>query len=285
MIDIDKVIIPFNRVLIYPDSDFKTYRDTSLLVSDSPEHQAQHFSIRGRVFQLPNKLVFNGDKINRFKIDSAADFESLKRISELKSESLLYKTSMELEIGDFAYFQYTEHYACYKNHRFIETDLGDMLLMDYDALICAHAVNQEQNLKMLNGFILIEPIKKPTIVEDGIEMMVNNKGVYSPVFKDMDRYIRSKKQQLGRVIKIGNKCQAYLEFPDVVSDPDIKEGDVIIYHPAYALRLEPEYHNGSFSDKKLLRMHRKDVSGIIEFIDTQHKEDTLLKTTEWLTLK
>lgn len=285
MIDVSRLRIPNNLVLVLPDPDFKTYKNSSLIVSDSPEHQAQHFSIRGRVFGLPEKLIFNGDVIKNFKINSSADFDSLRKIRDLKQESMLYDVEMEIEVGDMVYFQYTEHYAAYKNQRFVETELGDMLMMDYDAMICCHPLHQPEKLRMLNGFILVEPLKKPIVIEEGIEMIKGLGGVFLPVMNDKQRYIRSKRQQVGTVLMTGKKCSGYLDFPEAAPDTEIEIGDTIVYNPAYGLRLEPEYHNGVLLHKKVYRMHRKDLVVKFEFNNEEDKKSRLSEIMEWLRLK
>lgn len=280
----EKIKLPFNHVLVLPDPDFTKYQVADLDIAFDSKTQAQHFSVRGRVFATPDQLIYNGEAIKVVRHYQPNDFGALKFISDFRSDSTAFNVKMEVEVGDIVYFQYTEHFACYKHHRWVETDLGDMLIMEYDSLICSHPGADEDQIRMLNGFIIVEPFKMDTILEDGIEM-IKKGNFYIPVMKEEDRYLKGKKKQLGMVISIGEKCDGYLEFPDAPADPDVKVGDVILYNPAYALRLEPEFHLSIFGRAKVYRMHRKDIFGIFPTDQGQSKENLLSTITDWLTLK
>lgn len=290
MLKVSQVIIPHNFVLIKPDMDFKTYQvkgeETNLAVTTESISSAEHFSVRGKIYRVPERLIFNGSKLRYFRQNQANDHSGLQMINALKSESVAYDVPIEVEVGDIGYFQYTEHYDCNKTGRAIETDEGEMLLMRYDSLIFSHADDDTSTVKALNGHLIISPIKKPVIVDDGIEMIIDDNGLFKPVMNESDRMFKSKKFQLGIIKYAGCVCESYIDFPDRGADSVIpKVGSVVLYIPSYARSLEYEFHRTIFGENKLFRLHRKDILTIFEFENLEEQKLMLSKITEWLTLQ
>jgi co-chaperonin GroES (HSP10) len=163
---------------------------------------------------------------------------------------VLYDVPIEVKVGDMVYFDYMQHYDCYQYQRFIETELGDMLLMRYDSLILAHSEENPQDIKTLNGLILIE--------KEAEKEGKSKAGIHLPLVKTQKG--RVGKFSYATVVKTGNICRGYLDDLEVCDDPrPLNEGDCVIYKPAGAHLLEWGLHQVLFGGREVYSIHRKDL--------------------------
>lgn len=257
MQDYKKLKIPRNYVLVLPDPEHKTYafkgEDTEILVGEDYTTAGQRLSVRGKIYVAPKELVFNGfeirSQLNRFSNDRS----SMDAISNLRDNSVGYDVPMEAVEGDIVYFNYLEHYECYQYGRFIETELGDMFLMKYDSLILSHPEGKPEQIKPLNGLIIIEKIEKEKIKSEWL--IVPDITVKSN---------RVEKFSYATIIASGCRCKGYLDEHGISDDiRPLKIGDRIAYKPSGAHLLEHGLHQTLFGGKEVYAIHGKDLLAVI----------------------
>lgn len=244
--------IPYNYVLIKPDQNFKSYQykgeDTGLVTALDEISAGQRMSVRGTIIKLPERLKYGGEEMKRERDKFANDNSSIQVIKEVKESSMLYDVTIEPSVGDIVFFNYMEHYECYQNGRFIETEEGDLLLMRYDNLVASHKLNNIKSIQPLNGFILIEPeaLNEP---KKGLNTMRLEK-------------LKHKVNKIGaaRVLKTGKLCKGYMEDLSAPKDTnEFKEGQNILYKPSGAHLLEWGLHQVLFKGRRVMAVHRKSI--------------------------
>lgn len=214
---------------------------------------AQHVSTTGIVILPPERLCYNGDLIDHYMKNEGVSIDIAAMISELRTSSSHYKTTMDLISGDKIFFKYIEQYNTVKEGRVVETNGERLLLINYDCLILAL---RDGEPIMLNGYILVEPILDVNEADNVASQFskVGENGLLKPLKKEL----KSKKLQLGRIKFAGSICDGYLDFPKEKDDNLAQVGDIIAFEPRYGISLEHEYHR-EFYDKRLIRIHRKDI--------------------------
>lgn len=273
LVDPSKVKIPTNYVLIHPDPhhDFYHNRDgeeidimvgKSIMVDvaedddlvgrleESVTTLSQHYSVRGRVYAVPDKLYFPRKEIKKLRANFGNNDADMKTLGEVVRNCLEWDVDMEVNVGDEVIFDYLAHIGCYEDGRWVETELGDMLLMKYDEL---HMVIRPDGEKeMLNGWMLIKRKEKPDRTESGIELFHKNEDEIS-------------KYDEASVIMAGKGVSGYKADLDRDDGPETFEtGDRIIYRPGGSRPLEWVLHQTLFPGQKALLIHRKDILSKIE---------------------
>jgi hypothetical protein len=265
MIDPNKLRIPHNYVLVKPDEDFETYqmegKETGILAplvyKDEKQNEIsakqQHISISGIVYQVPEKLVFNGYKIwelqdrhmPRRDTNTTREPSVQREIDSLRLDSVRFDTEVEVEVGDRVYFEYMAHMMADTYGRWVPTSQGTMMMVKYDDLILAKRDNE---VIMLNGNVLVENEVQEADTEGFIKQLH---------VKDH----KTRSHAYAKVRYCGTRVKAYLELRGIRDGNQIAER--IIYDPRYAKELEFGLHR-IFDEKRLLRIQRKDIYGKVE---------------------
>lgn len=273
-IDYRKISIPRNYVLVLPDHEFKNFhRDGKESLSAgkvSLENVAEHYSIRGVVYQVPDELVFNLPQIRRNKIPEAPTLNFEQTMFYFKSNqvetegykkgSILFDTTMDVRMGDVVYFNYQEHYNCYDHGRWVETELGDMFLIKYDQLICCHPEFDPSDITMLNGLLFVEPIGVETIFGQNI---IERLG-FDIAKKEGQEMDFKKKMNIGHVRVWGRHCRGYIDQSDLTEEAyNFTAGQLVIYNPKVAPALEFSLHKTLFGGMNLVKMRRRNIFAIL----------------------
>lgn len=258
MIDPSKLKIISNYVLVLPDKDFETYqfggKETGILAASyeydekgqMQSAKQKHIAVSGIVYAVPNKLIFNADKI--WNLQDNNDLRQgvrvrqphiQQKIDRYRSNSVQFDVPIEISVGDRVYFEYLAHQLSQS----IMTDLGIMLLIKYDMLIMTDKGT------MLNGFILVEN-----------EEFEAPKSTLTLVMDKTEKKTRNRAQ--GKVISSNGMCNGYLDHRNHY-DGNIETGDTIVYDPRFAKELEYGLHR-IFSEKRLIRIQRKDVYAVLD---------------------
>jgi len=304
MIDPTKIRIPNNYVLVKPDKNFETYqfsgRETGILVANAKldpsgkvvSTEQEHISISGTVYAIPENLVYNARAI--WKLQDNNDFRRgafvrskwvQQDIDQLRNESVQFDVPMEVQVGDRVYFEYLAHILAQQSGMYVDTNDGKMMLIKYDMLIMALR-NEEQI--MLNGFLLIEneAIKKETIKVEfegnlnanagswEVEGEITSSGLILVGGRQEKKY-RSWAQ--AKLIQSAQPVKSYLDFRGKDDwgifkltengfenlDRELLPDDTLLYDPRFAKEIEFGLHR-VLSEKKLLRIQRKDVYAVLE---------------------
>lgn len=228
-------MITANYVLVLPDENFS--ERNGLKIADSFE-PAKHYSVRGKVVEVPNRLVYGGDFLKKNKIGRNLSLGPMTDIyQKLFLDSLEWDTDMELSVGDDVFFKYNMHMLCYDHNLIVRRNGRDHYLIRYDYLYMAN------ESKMLNGWVLVEPVKWTD------EELVTENGT---------RRITKKTNKLGvGIVKcVGSKNRDYLNYDK--ADADVSVGDKIFFRHSKSVPIEYKFHK-TFEFGNCFRMQRKDI--------------------------
>lgn len=252
MIDISNIRIPSNYVLIKPDPDHEKVGEI-IIGKDNPT-EARHYSITGTVLATPEKLIYNGRKIAELKKGAIIDNTEIQR---LHKQSIEFDVPMELKTGDKVWFHYNEQFNARTQGQGIETKDGYAIFMRYDSLFAYKRIDHP--LTPVNGLIFVEPITD-IVVEDGRNLIKHESGIDIVV---LNKEKKLRKQQLGKVIRVGVPCDGYLNHGLYDSDC-VQEGDTICYARQLATPFEYDLHRTVEDNRELFKVRRKDIYYIIK---------------------
>jgi len=275
MIDINNIRILSNYVLVLPDKNFETYQFSAketgiyspLVFKDEQGHEhsakQQHLSISGVVYGVPEKLLFNAERI--WEIQDRTDLrrdawvrnrEWQSEIDELRTKSVRFNVPIELKKGDRVYFEYTAHRDADTQGLWVQTELGLMMMIKYDSLILA---KRGEDTVMLNGYVLVENEKAEVEqIEHGVLGTHTDSGLVLLQGTRVDKKTRT--NAVAKVVHSGAPVGSYLDFRGI-KEKQAATGDTILYDPRYARELEYGLHQ-VFSGRKLRMIQRKDIYGI-----------------------
>lgn len=285
MIKASSLKIPFNHVLVHADPHLETYqmsgRELNIIATDFKYEKGERInvkernaSVHGRVYAVPDNIIYNGsliEKVKRentlFKIENGekvpVNISMHRYIGNLTEGSLMYDTQMEVNVGDRVNFSYQAHKKAKDEKKFIETDMGEMMLIKYDLLFMTVSEDNKPK-KMLNGWVLIEPEEIDIKKEDGKEFIEHSHGLVTLVPKN--KFKKTRKTQVGKIVNFGSRCKGYIQYPklpDYVINFNIN--DKVVYDPRTAQKLEYDTHQ-IMSDKALHLVQRKDIKYVHEEI-------------------
>ena len=217
--------------MVKPDKHFTEHLGLKIADAFDP---ALHYSVQGEVKQVPSRLVYGGYFLKKYRNSNNTMPRPLQDLfQKMHLDSLDWDTDMELAVGDRVHFRYNVHMMCKEDNLIID----DCYLIRYDYLYMA---NQE---KMLNGWILVEPIewKEEELVDDlGIKKVVSEK----------------EKIGMGVVKRLGEKNRSYMHQD--IQEVDVSVGDIVYFRHSNAIPLEYDYHK-TFEFGDCYRMQRKDI--------------------------
>lgn len=268
-----------NYALVLPDPQLETYQlkgnETGLISPDFKYEKGEKITVReknmsvfGTVYGVPTSLNFNMDEIERIKRSYTlqervngqiipVNISIHRQIGELTRNSVLFDTEIEIKKGDRVNFSYQAHKKAKDERMILDTELGEMYLIKYDMLFMT-VDEHYKPIKMLNGYILTEP-EELEVKKEGAQEFIEHTGglvTLAPKYKIK----KTRKTQVGKVIKAGRRNNAYLQFPDKRDCIEsISEGQQILYDPRLCQKVEYESHQ-IMSDKILHLVHRKDIS-------------------------
>ncbi len=173
-IDISKIKIPANYVLVKVDLNHDTYHsvetgnDTGLHVAPWGINQATHISVTGTVAAIPKRLRYNGYRVKELKKDKERSKTAQDEVSRLRNASVSYDVDIELIIGYHVMFEYSSRMNAIKEGRLIEDGADQYVFVPYDQLILIFKPSTDFNdvkvgdVYPLNGFLLIKPLEYAT---------------------------------------------------------------------------------------------------------------------------
>lgn len=273
-----------NYVLVKPDANYETIQskgtETGIILPDFVYEQdkmggqrkvnvkERNFSVYGTVYAIPQKIGFHKRKIKQLnstytvaaKVNDQIEVVNrsvMSEIGRLTEGSCLFETECEVKVGDRVKFSYLAHKSASEKKIAIDTEEGEMYLVKYDLLTMV--VDKDAiPIKMLNGYILVEPEEDETIKTEGaMSYRTSDTGLMLPTFKHKQK--RNRKTQKGKVLLSGNFIGGYLQ-DEGLSDPAVtfETGESVMYDPRGAARHEHHYHQ-EYSDKPLQLIQRRDL--------------------------
>lgn len=278
-----QINILFNYVLIKPDQHLETYqmrgKEIGLISPDFKYENGEKISVKernfstiGTVYAVPQNLVFNLDKIlhlkehNTLHVVEGDDLRVVnigvhRQIDQLINSSVKYNCPMEVNIGDRVNFSYMVHKQAKESKMIVDTDEGEMYLVKYDMLYMTVSEDNKP-LKMLNGWLIVEPEEIEVLKENGKEFIEHESGLVTLTPKNKIK--KFKKNQIGKVINYGTKCERYLTEPnkhDFWIDSQLQ--GKVLYNSGLAQKMEYDTHQ-IMSDKVLHLLQRKDIHMVVD---------------------
>lgn len=240
--------IPANRVLVVPDKKYMT--DGKLLVPDEFDPQ-NHWSVFGQVVAVPEKLTCHAKEFNEIHewLRGRKHNKFIPHMRRLNRHSLEYDAPMEVAVGDRVMFRYQVQMRDELELNRFSIDGQIAYLFNYDLL---YAVVDKWNeiQKMLNGFLLVEPV----VMTD--QDMTDETGV-------LVRVDDRRKAGVGVLKFAGSWVDAYKGYPRANDQNklEIVPGMHVLFDKRAAVRVEYKYHQtlNKGSDHSLLRLQRKDI--------------------------
>lgn len=227
-----KLVILANDVIIKPNGgeDEIILSNGKKIYIDVSYEKEKHAPCVGKVMKVPQRLIYN---------------------KKSKDASVEYKVDMELEVGDNAFFHFLTPSKCMKEGRWVEVeDDGIYFVIKYDEIFCAQR-GPENDVVMVNGWLLIYPIEEPLFV---------SKLIIVP-----DHLQKIERPDQGIVAFIGSPVKEYFYQQKIYeSHDDVKVGDRIYFEPDSDIPLQYEMHRNFEGKSNFFRMQRKDIFGIIK---------------------
>lgn len=228
--------IPFNYVLVKPEpTDEISLPNGKKLFLSTIFEETKHAPTVGEVLCVPERLIFNEDGIN----------------------SLLFKTEMEVRVGDRVVFHFLAHQQAKDEGRILD----DGFMVRYDSI---YLILRGEEIIPINGHLVVEP--ESQLVKSNIIIPDSNK---------------KKAQRIGKVRYAGKPVDGYLNYPHLTDVNDFpmvmkderfvkgnryaQEGDRVYFShfDAVPLQHDPEIH-GAVEKVLLYRMQHKDVLLILD---------------------
>jgi co-chaperonin GroES (HSP10) len=220
-IESSKVSPISDHVLVLPDADndhihtksgMKFWIDTSF----EPD---KHATVRGTVLKAPQKL------------------------------SSGFKTGVEVSEGDVVFFSYMAHQEAKNEAKtiqmIVEGEKKECMLIHYELLFLAQdgRSDQEQGIRPLNGYLLVEGLRMPQEQKIG--------SIYLPE-SSTEKYHRD----YGRILHPGTPPKGEMQ--------EFESGQTVMLAVNADIPLENELHQKLFPGRRVYRVDRGSVEGVVE---------------------
>ena len=251
--------IPFNYLLIKPDPDFEfievdpkvgfkvNNEPVKIWIGYNTETHARHFGITGKVIAIPDRLVFNGQKVENYKkqIGSVRTVSDQIAIADLMSASQEIDVDMEVITGDKVWFSYLCQLNAVTNQLLVDTvEQGMCFLVKYEDLYC---YERKGEVSLVNGWVWIQRVKRETKTAFGIELQVAEK----------NQFINGR----AMIIKSGNPVKAYIDGSRE-DTTGFNGGEQVIYNSKAGHPIEYGMHR-KLHDDEVYSIRRKHIYAII----------------------
>jgi co-chaperonin GroES (HSP10) len=157
-----------------------------------------------------------------------------------------WETKIEIKEGDNVIFSFNAlRDAIYHKGAHFTIDGEFYVLMRYHTLI---AVVNGDDVKPLNGYCFIEPMKEEALPNSVLQMF---DGIITPIPKQSARF--------GKMIMEGNRNLSYDNGKDVDYNDTIPEGTVIMFKKHSDVVVQYATHATLFGTKEVFRIQRRNI--------------------------
>lgn len=223
--------IPQNYVLVEVGElyqDKVILKNGSDIIVDPSYEPEKHHQVSGIVKAVPDTLYFDKTDIE-FSVE--------------------YVSPIEIEEGDIVFFHYLQISNALSNDYIINKDGVVSIFVRYDQCFC---VIRDNEIKMLNGWILLEPID----YKDRPNSLFNT---------NLPSHRQKKDPLRGKIAHIGNPVEEYFWGNEKDDDINVEEGDVVTFLPHSDIPLEYRFHQSL--NNVYFRVQRKDLLNKIEYYE------------------
>ena len=145
-----------------------------------------------------------------------------QKLQEIREDSMEYDVPIEVEVGDRVFYDFTEKF----DPTYIETDIGELLLVPYDKL---EVRVRGEEVYPLNDNILMEWKRKDNFQFGSLVLEAPKKEVY-----------QASGIQYAEIIALPVEPKGNINPKDHVDISGLKIGDEVGFIPQYAFYLENE---------------------------------------------
>jgi co-chaperonin GroES (HSP10) len=236
-----------NLIQVQPTGHLNKIGEWEIFDIHDPAH---HFTIKGEVVMVPDRLYHAGDDLREIKQFQESELRG--QVSQfVTNRSVEFETIVEPKVGDEVIFRYINHQNCMDKdlYHYQKGFDNPSLFMPYDSLF---AIIRDGKMIMINGWIWVKPISySEEELENEYGVLVNREG--------------EKKIGVGIVDNLGSLCTDYL-YDAIGGDiDDVKIGDKIAFHKTAGVSIEIDYHQSlNEGDHPYYIMHRREILNIFK---------------------
>ena len=224
-----------NHVMVEldPENDHIKIKDGKLYLDTSYEPD-KHVTVTGRVKAVPTNLRFDPDNPSYMPWD----------------------TDMELREGDRVIIHYLAVMNCFRPEmkKYWIQDGKRIVFIQYRSIYC---VIRNDEIIPINGYCLIEPMPDQYI--ESLKERADTAGLILAGMKEKN----NKRVVYGKVAYTGIPNRRYFDSIYTDEGVDVSPGDKVVMRKISDIPTEFEYHAKIDGGRKLYRVQRRDIFGIV----------------------
>lgn len=238
----------YEFVEVAPESQFEINGDpVKIWIGYNSETHGRHFGITGKVVALPERLVFNKKKIEKYKkrLGSTRLLSDQINIAVLMESSQEIDVDMELKLDDKVWFSYLCQINAVTNKILIDTvEHGMCFLAKYEELYC---YERNGNIELINGWVWIRRIEREKTTKSGIELQLSESNKYQNGHAE--------------IVKFGNPVRDYMdgkkEYPW-----EFNGGEQVVYAKKMGHPIEYGMHR-KLTEDEIYSIRRKHIYAVL----------------------
>ena len=177
-------------------------------------------------------------------------FFTMKSGPAMDQKSCRYGTTMEMLPGDMVYYHYLTIQRARDERRLFKANDGEYyMFMHYHDAFC---VKRDGKVIMVNGWILLEPVKAVDQFKSKLLEIPN-------FIKNQDSL------KFAKISHVGTYNTGYREYRESFDFTEpIKVGDIVAYEKYSDVMLQYNLYNNLEGKQKFYRMQRKDLCAVMD---------------------
>ena len=225
-----------NNIMVELDgeNDHIKTKDGGELYLDTSYAPEKHVTVTGIVKAVPTNLIFNPEDPNMMPWD----------------------TDLEIQVGDRVIIHYLAVMNCFRKEikKYWAEDGKRFVFIQYRSVYC---ILRGQEIIPINGYCLIEPM--PDRYIESLEERADTAGLILAGMKEQN----NKRVVYGRVAYTSIPNRSYFDAIYTDNGVDIIPGDEVVMKRISDIPTEFEYHAKIDGGRKLWRVQRRDIFGIV----------------------
>lgn len=227
---LNDLVLCSNHILVKPDPDYefiklgaKKGEGVKLHVPVDSINAAKHYSVTGTVLKLPEKLRFNGERLEEIPIRGG----DLGYAASLFCESLDFDTTLDVKEGDKVWFHYMNQINCVTEGMIVEVEEhGYCMIVKVDTLFC---YQRNEQMVPVNGWVWI---KRKKYEEQDLDL----DGIYRYHLENKPVPLKA------TVVAAAAPVKRYRDDNYYEGQVDLLPGQEILFDDRYGTPLEYVYH-------------------------------------------
>ncbi|MCK4823444.1 hypothetical protein KA005_47270 [bacterium] len=225
-----------NNVMVEldPENDHIKMKDGGQLYVDTTFEPEKHVTVTGTVKAIPSHLRFNPNDPNMMP----------------------WETDMELQIGDRVIMHYLAVVNCFRKEikKYWAEKGRRFVFIQYRSVYC---MIRNGDIIPINGYCLVEPI--PDRYIQSLHERADTAGLILAGMNEKN----NKRVVYGKVAYTGKPNKRYFDTIYTDNEVNISPGDEVVMRKISDIPAEYEYHAKMDGGRKLYRVQRRDIFGIV----------------------